>query len=127
MVADELKTMLNLEQVMGEYIIGQDHALSLISKTIRTSRANLNDPKAPIGVFLLVGTSGVGKTEAAITLAELIYGGEQNMTVLNMSEFKEEAKASTLTGSRQRICRLRRGRGFDRSGPPKAIQRHLAR
>ncbi len=99
MVADELKTILNLESVMGESIIGQDHALSLIAKTIRTSRANLSDPGKPIGVFLLVGTSGVGKTEAAITLAESIYGGEANMTVLNMSEFKGEEKASTLYGA----------------------------
>lgn len=99
MVADELKTILNLEQVMGESIIGQDHALSLIGKTIRTSRANLNDPRTPIGVFLLVGTSGVGKTETAITLAEEIYGGETNMTVINMSEFKGEEKASTLYGA----------------------------
>ncbi len=99
MVADELKTILNLEHVMGESIIGQDHALSLIGKTIRTSRANLNDPRTPIGIFLLVGTSGVGKTETAITLAEEIYGGEQNMTVINMSEFKGEEKASTLYGA----------------------------
>ena len=99
MVADELNTVLNLEKVMGESIIGQDHALSLIGKTIRTSRANLNDPRTPIGVFLLVGTSGVGKTETAITLAEQIYGGEQNMTVINMSEFKGEEKASTLYGA----------------------------
>ncbi|MCP4095990.1 MAG: AAA domain-containing protein [Planctomycetaceae bacterium] len=99
MVADELNTVLNLESVMGESIIGQDHALSLIGKTIRTSRANLNDPRTPIGIFLLVGTSGVGKTETAITLAEQIYGGEQNMTVINMSEFKGEEKASTLYGA----------------------------
>jgi len=99
MVADEMKTILELEKVMGKSIIGQDHALSLISKTIRTSRANLNDPRTPIGVFLLVGTSGVGKTETAITLAEEIYGGEQNMTVINMSEFKGEEKASTLYGA----------------------------
>ena len=99
MVSDELKTILNLEDVMGESIIGQDHALSLIAKTIRTSRANLNDPRTPIGVFLLVGTSGVGKTETAITLSEEIYGGEQNMTVINMSEFKGEEKASTLYGA----------------------------
>lgn len=99
MVADELKTILNLEDVMRESIIGQDHALERIAQTIRTSRANLNDPRTPIGIFLLVGTSGVGKTEAAITLAEQIYGGEQNMTVINMSEFKGEEKASTLYGA----------------------------
>ncbi len=99
MVSDELQTVLKLKEKMEESIIGQSHALDQIAQTIRTSRANLNDPNAPIGVFLLVGTSGVGKTETAITLAELLYGGEQNMTTINMSEFKEEAKASMLTGT----------------------------
>jgi type VI secretion system protein VasG len=70
-----------------------------MSRSIQTSRANLTDPNKPIGVFLLVGSSGVGKTETAITLANLLYGGEQNMTVLNMSEFKEEHKVSLLMGS----------------------------
>ena len=79
--------------------MGQSHALERIAQSIRTSRANLRDPRTPIGVFLLAGTSGVGKTETAITLAELLYGGEQNMTVINMSEFKEEHKVSLLMGS----------------------------
>ena len=99
MVADEIKTVLNLKQLMEESIIGQSHALEIIAQSIRTSRAQLSDPRAPIGVFLLAGTSGVGKTETAITLAELLYGGEQNMTVINMSEFKEEHKVSLLMGS----------------------------
>jgi len=84
---------------MEERIIGQSHALDAIAQRIRTSRANLTDPRRPIGVFLLVGPSGVGKTETAITLAELLYGGDQNMTVINMSEFKEEHKVSLLMGS----------------------------
>ncbi len=99
MVADEVNTILNLKGLMEESIIGQSHALEQVAQRIRTSRANLRDPRTPIGVFLMVGTSGVGKTETAITLANLLYGGEQNMTVINMSEFKEEHKVSLLMGS----------------------------
>jgi type VI secretion system protein VasG len=99
MMTDEIRTVLCLKERMQERIIGQDHALEAIAQRIRTSRANLTDPRRPIGVFLLVGPSGVGKTESAITLAELLYGGEQNMTVINMSEFKEEHKVSLLMGS----------------------------
>jgi type VI secretion system protein VasG len=99
MVADEIKTILNLKSLMEESIVGQSHALEAISQRIRTSRANLADPRTPIGVFLLAGMSGVGKTETGITLANLLYGGEQNMTVLNMSEFKEEYRVSGLIGS----------------------------
>jgi type VI secretion system protein VasG len=90
---------LHLKSHLEEKIIGQSHALERISQSIRTSRANLADPGTPIGVFLLAGTSGVGKTETAIALAELLYGGQQNMTVINMSEFKEEHKVSLLMGS----------------------------
>jgi type VI secretion system protein VasG len=99
MVANEIKTILDLDESMGERIIGQPHALKAIAQAMRTSRARLTDPRKPIGVFLLVGTSGVGKTETALTLAELLYGGEQNVTVINMSEFKEEHKVSMLVGS----------------------------
>jgi type VI secretion system protein VasG len=99
MVRDEIQTVLTLKERMEERIIGQSHALEEIALRIRTARANLTDPRKPIGVFLLAGTSGVGKTETAITLAELLYGGEQNMTVINMSEFKEEHKVSLLMGS----------------------------
>jgi type VI secretion system protein VasG len=99
MVADEVKTVLDLKRLMEQSIIGQSHALETIAQSVRTSRANLADPRTPKGVFLLAGTSGVGKTETAITLANLLYGGEQNMTVINMSEFKEEHKVSLLMGS----------------------------
>ncbi len=99
MVTDEIRTVLGLKERMEERIVGQSHALEAIAQRIRTSRANLTDPRRPIGVFLLVGPSGVGKTETAITLAELLYGGDQNMTVINMSEFKEEHKVSLLMGS----------------------------
>jgi len=99
MVTDEINTVLSLERRMGERIVGQDHGLNVIAEAMRTSRAKLTDPRKPIGVFLLVGTSGVGKTETALTLAELLYGGQQNLTTINMSEFKEEHKVSLLMGS----------------------------
>ncbi|MCA9125896.1 MAG: type VI secretion system ATPase TssH [Planctomycetales bacterium] len=99
MVSNEIRTILNLKDRMEEQVVGQTHALSQIAESIQTSRAKLTDPSRPIGVFLLAGTSGVGKTETALTLAELLYGGEQNVTVINMSEFKEEHKVSLLMGS----------------------------
>ena len=99
MVSDEMTTILKLRETMEEQVVGQGHALEALAQSIRTSRAGLTDPKRPIGVFMLVGTSGVGKTETAKVLTDLFYGGEQNMTVINMSEFKEEHKVSMLLGS----------------------------
>ncbi|MGH7068155.1 MAG: type VI secretion system ATPase TssH [Acetobacteraceae bacterium] len=99
MQSDEIRTVLNLAEAMGKRIVGQPHALEAVAQAIRTSRAKLPDPRKPIGVFLMVGTSGVGKTETALSLAELLYGGEQNVTTINMSEFKEEHKVSLLMGS----------------------------
>ncbi|RJF88312.1 type VI secretion system ATPase TssH [Oleomonas cavernae] len=99
MVANEIQAVMKLEQRLQERVIGQDHALKAIAQAIQTSRAKLTDPRKPIGVFLMAGTSGVGKTETALTLAEALYGGEQNVTVINMSEFKEEHKVSLLMGS----------------------------
>ena len=99
MQSNEIRTVLNLKDTMGQRIVGQSHALEAVAKAIQTSRAGLTDPRKPVGVFLMVGTSGTGKTETALTLADLLYGGEQNMTVINMSEFKEEHKVSTLMGS----------------------------
>ncbi len=99
MVTDEINAVLNLQQSMAERIIGQAHALEAIAQSISTARANLADPRRPSGVFLLVGPSGVGKTETALVLADLLYGSEQNMAVINMSEFKEEHKVSLLMGS----------------------------
>ena len=99
MISNEIKTVLNLKELMGERIIGQPQALNAIAEAMRTSRAQLTDPRKPIGVFLMIGSSGVGKTETALTLAELLYGGDQNLTVINMSEFKEEHKVSMLVGS----------------------------
>ena len=99
MVSNEIRTVMALKERMGDRIIGQDHALDAIAQAMLTSRAKLTDPRKPIGVFLMVGTSGVGKTETALTLADLIYGGEQNITTINMTEFKEEHKVSLLLGS----------------------------
>jgi len=99
MQSDEIRTILSLKERMEERIVGQPQALEAIAEAVRTSRARLADPRKPLGVFLMVGTSGVGKTETALTLADLLYGGEQNLTVINMSEFKEEHKVSLLMGS----------------------------
>ena len=99
MQSNEIRTVLNLKETMERRIVGQSHALEAVAQAIQTSRAGMTDPRKPIGVFLMVGTSGTGKTETALTLADLLYGGEQNMTVINMSEFKEEHKVSTLMGS----------------------------
>ncbi len=99
MMGDEIRQVLSLRGRMGERVIGQPQALQAVAEAIQTSRAQLTDPRKPIGVFLMVGTSGVGKTETALTLAELLYGGEQNLTVINMSEFKEEHKVSMLLGA----------------------------
>jgi len=99
MVKDEVQTVLTLESLLGGRVIGQNHALEGIAQRIRTSRAGLEDPKKPIGVFLLVGPSGVGKTETALALADLMYGGERNLITINMSEFQEAHTVSTLKGS----------------------------
>ena len=99
MVRDEIQAVLSLKDRLQERVIGQSHALDAIAQRIRTARANLTDPRRPIGVFLLVGPSGVGKTETAITLADILFGGDRNMVVINMSEYKEDHKISRLTGS----------------------------
>ena len=99
MVSDEINAVLNLASTLKERVIGQDHALTAIAERIRTSRAGLTDPKRPIGVFLLVGTSGVGKTETALALADTLYGGERNLVSINMSEYQEAHTVSSLKGS----------------------------
>ncbi|MCB8881047.1 type VI secretion system ATPase TssH [Acidisoma cellulosilytica] len=99
MRSDEVRTILDLQSKLAQRIVGQDHALSALTKAIQTSRAGLTDPRKPVGVFLMVGTSGTGKTETALALAELLFGDEQTLTVINMSEFKEEHKVSLLMGS----------------------------
>ncbi|HUO31205.1 MAG TPA: type VI secretion system ATPase TssH [Bryobacteraceae bacterium] len=99
MLKDEIATVLKLESHLGARVIGQDHALEGISHRIRTARAGLDDPVKPVGTFLLVGPSGVGKTETALALSDLLYGGEHNLITINMSEFQEAHTVSTLKGS----------------------------
>lgn len=99
MLTDEIQTLLQLERRLAERVIGQEHALHSIAQRIRTSRASLENPSRPIGVFLLVGPSGVGKTETALALADALYGGERNMVTINMSEYQESHTVSKLKGS----------------------------
>ncbi|HUX27210.1 MAG TPA: type VI secretion system ATPase TssH [Terracidiphilus sp.] len=99
MVKDEISTVLDLDGHLRKRVIGQDHALGAIAQRIITSRARLDDPGKPVGVFMLVGPSGVGKTETALALADLLYGGERNLITINMSEFQEAHTVSTLKGS----------------------------
>jgi type VI secretion system protein VasG len=99
MLTDEIHTVLALKDRLEQRVIGQSHGLEAIASRIRTARANLTDPRRPIGVFLLVGPSGVGKTETALTLAEALYGGEHNLITINMSEYQEAHTVSSLKGS----------------------------
>jgi type VI secretion system protein VasG len=99
MAANEIDTVLKLPQLLAKRVIGQDHAMEMIAKRVQTSRAGLDNPQKPIGVFLLAGTSGVGKTESALALAEALYGGEHNLITINMSEYQEAHTVSTLKGA----------------------------
>ena len=99
MVKNEIETVLKLADTLSQRVIGQRHALEMIARRIQTSRAGLENPSKPIGVFMLAGPSGVGKTETALALAESLYGGEQNLITINMSEFQEAHTVSTLKGA----------------------------
>jgi type VI secretion system protein VasG len=99
MVRNEIEAVLKLSETLNQRVIGQKHALDMIARRVQTSRAGLENPTKPIGVFLLAGPSGVGKTETALALAEALYGGEQNAITINMSEFQEAHTVSTLKGS----------------------------
>ncbi len=99
MLKDEIQTVLELEKHLCARVIGQDHAMHAISERIRTNKAGMDDPVKPVGVFMLVGPSGVGKTETALAIADMLYGGEDNMIAINMSEFQEAHTVSTLKGS----------------------------
>jgi type VI secretion system protein VasG len=99
MVKDEIENVLRLPDILNKRVVGQSHGLSMIAKRIETSRAKLDNPSKPIGVFMLCGPSGVGKTETALALAEALYGGEQNMITINMSEFQEAHTVSSLKGA----------------------------
>src|SRR5947209_7517806 len=99
MVKNAIESVLKLADTLNQRVIGQRHALDIIAKRIQTSRARLDNPNKPIGVFMLCGTSGVGKTETALALAESLYGGEQNVITINMSEYQEAHTVSTLKGA----------------------------
>ena len=99
MVKDDITAVLDLDQVLAERVIGQDHALQMIAKRVQTARAGMENPGKPVGVVMLAGPSGVGKTETALAVAEALYGGEQNVITINMSEFQEAHTVSTLKGA----------------------------
>ncbi len=99
MVKNEVQAVLRLGETLGQRVIGQSHGLDMIASRVQTSRAGLDNPSKPIGVFMLCGPSGVGKTETALALAESLYGGEQNLITINMSEFQEAHTVSTLKGA----------------------------
>jgi type VI secretion system protein VasG len=99
MLTDEIQTVLALRDRLEQRVIGQSHGLEAIAQRIRTARAQLTDPRRPVGVFLLVGPSGVGKTETALSLADTLYGGERNLVTINMSEYQEAHTVSSLKGS----------------------------
>jgi len=99
MVRNEIEQVLKLADLLERRVIGQRHALEAIARRIQTSRARLDNPSRPVGVFMLAGPSGTGKTETALTLAETLYGGEHNLITINMSEFQEAHTVSTLKGS----------------------------
>ena len=99
MVSNELENVLHLAHTLSERVVGQDHGLKMIADRILSSRAALADPEKPIAVLMLAGPSGVGKTETALALAEALYGGEQNLITINMSEFQEAHTVSTLKGA----------------------------
>ena len=99
MQQDEVNTVLSLKDLLAMRVIGQNHALEAIAQRISTARAGMDDPGKPVGVFMLVGPSGVGKTETALALADLLYGGERNVITINMSEYQEAHTVSSLKGS----------------------------
>jgi type VI secretion system protein VasG len=99
MVKDEIKTVLRLKEMLEQRVLGQPHAIEAVAQRVRTSRANLDDPNKPKGVFLFVGPSGIGKTETALALADTLYGGERKLITINMSEYQEAHSVSGLKGS----------------------------
>jgi type VI secretion system protein VasG len=110
MVKNEIEAVLKLVDTLSARVVGQRHGLEIIAKRIQTTRARLDNPNKPIGVFLLVGPSGVGKTETALALAEALYGGEEQVITINMSEFQEAHTVSTLKGAPPGYV------GYDRGG-----------
>ncbi|HOM29964.1 MAG TPA: AAA family ATPase, partial [Deltaproteobacteria bacterium] len=99
MMADEIQTVLDMENLLKKRIVGQDHALRAVAQMVQTAHAGMEDPSKPTAVFMFVGTSGVGKTETALAISELLYGGEENVITINMSEYQEAHTVSSLKGS----------------------------
>src|SRR6202047_3054875 len=99
MVKDEIETILSLGDILNRRVVGPSHGLAMVATRNETTRAKLDNPNKPIGVFMLAGTSGVGKTETALALAEALYGGEQNVITINMSEYQEAHTVSSLKGA----------------------------
>ena len=123
MVKNEIQAVLSLADSLEKRVIGQRHGLEAIAKRIQTSRAGLDNPSKPIGVFLLTGPSGVGKTETALALSETLYGGESNIITINMSEFQEAHTVSTLKGAPPGYVGYGEGGHPDRSRPAASLQR----
>lgn len=126
MLQSDLDNALNLNQLLSRQIFGQQTAIDEIAQAVRISRAGIQAHDRPLGVFMLSGPSGVGKTETAFALAEAMYGGAHNLIVFNMSEFQESHTVSTLKGAAG-LCRLRQGRQVDGGGAPQTLFHRLAR
>ena len=127
MVKDEIENVLRLPEILNRRVMGQSHGLEMIAKRIETNRAKLDNPNKPIGVFMLCGPSGVGKTETALALAEALYGGEQNMITINMSEFQEAHTVSSLKGAPPGYVGYGEGGRPHRGGTAPALQRDPSR
>ena len=121
---DQVRNVVNLEENLRLRIKGQDEAIGMIGEIVKASKAGLSDPRQPIGVFLFVGPSGVGKTETALAVADLLFGGDRFLTTINMSEFQEEHTVSPPDRISPGLCRLWRGRRSDRGGPAAALLGH---
>ena len=116
----EIQKLLHMEERLHQRVIGQDEAISAVANAIRRARAGLQDPNRPLGSFMFLGPTGVGKTELARALAEFLFDDEQAMVRIDMSEYQEKHTVSRHDRRASRIRRLRGGRPADRSGPPAA-------
>ena len=123
---DELANLLQLESLLEQRVVGQSEAIHAIAQSLRAAKAGLKTNDSPLGVFLLSGPSGVGKTETALALADALFGGEKSLITINLSEYREAHTVSQLKGSPPGLCRLRRRRSIDRSRTSKTIQRRIA-
>src|SRR5258708_33751720 len=123
MVKNEIQAVLTLADNLEKRVVGQRHGLEAIAKRIQTSRAGLDNPSKPIGVFLLAGPSGVGKTETALALAETLYGGETNIITINMSQVQEAHTLSTFKSAPPRYVGYREGGLLTEACPPRPFSR----